>query len=1047
MKEIEREIELYPRILFDWKGNGKASFWLRLSDGVKRGRPFQVESFLGLFRSFDEKRELEGGGVSLRLERELLTGQSKKYLSFLEESRGSFGKDVFDRLFEAAGDEAIVCHPHKGRDMEYRFTGQPLFLTVTPKLFDKIEKAGGGLFSDIRFRQTVWGYFLDSDGVVPGITDFFVFRNQKIYRLKKRDFSGVPYWSFNDNITEYWRSDPDKRDLSLQYFVLNDPLKMNKEEDYGLREIEIKADLDGENRVSIEGSCDYGEIRYSLFETKALKERDFKKEQAVRDVIDKYTTAYDREKDRQLIEGEEEIYRFLKKGLASLQEKASVFLSDRIASMRPSPGTFSISRNGNDLTLSLKGGNLSPEELSEILAKYDPKKRFVKLKNGRLLEYTQEIESIRELFSELDLSPKDMKEGEVRVPHYRAAGLSEWLKENNKFPESYDSGFSSVVDSLRRMKEGSERKLLLDDVLKDFQKRGVEWLLDLKENELFGLLSDDMGLGKTLQVIAFLSELSVKKEEKKTIIICPASLLYQWQSEFLSFAPSLSPIIIDGSREERKADISGLSEGSIIITSYQLLLRDIDLYREMGFSNIILDEAQSIKNPFAKVTKAVKELSGDFRLALTGTPVENNLTELWSIFDFLMPGFLYGRKKFETALAIPIEKKKDEVALKRLRLMTSPFIMRRKKDEVMLSLPKKTERKFVCDMTEEQRRVYDSRIAVIKGLSAEGREDGRTNKIAILAEITKAREACCDPSLLFMNYEGGSGKLSACIDLIKRAIEGEHRVLLFSQFTAMLDIIEHRLSEEKISCFRIDGSVSKKKRSELVSDFQNGNIPVFLISLKAGGEGLNLTAADVVIHYDPWWNEAAKEQASDRAYRIGQERPVTVYQMITRDTIEENVALMQQKKAALSKAALEGAGSVVTEDDLESLLNIINEDDRLKEILDECRRDLDLLGVRYHRATITTNRFHDRFKNALGVHTGRRSGSDYESVIEIGQDIMGSRKDALRDIVMHELLHDCVGCENCGHGGKWKELMKLVNSSFSGKYHVHVTEDESRFKA
>ena len=556
-----------------------------------------------------------------------------------------------------------------------------------------------------------------------------------------------------------------------------------------------------------------------------------------------------------------------------------------------------------------------------------------------------------------------------------------------------------------------------------------------------------MGLGKTLQVIAFLTELYDKDEQGTTLIICPASLLYQWQSEFLNFAPELSPLIIDGKRDERKEELCGLFENGIIITSYQLLLRDIDLYKEKNFSNIILDEAQSIKNPFAKVTRAVKELKGDFRLALTGTPVENNLTELWSIFDFLMPGFLYSRKKFESAIAIPVEKKKDEVAMKRLRLMTSPFILRRRKDEGLLSLPKKTEKKFVVDMTEEQRKIYDSRIAVIKGIMAENPDAKRTEKIAILAEITKAREACCDPTLLFLNYNGGSGKLEACIDLIKRAIEGGHRVLLFSQFTGMLDIIGARLSSEKIAYFRIDGSVSKKKRSELVTDFQSGSIPVFLISLKAGGEGLNLTAADVVIHYDPWWNEAAKEQASDRAYRIGQERPVTVYQLITRDTIEENVARMQKKKAALSKIALEGAGDTLTEDDLDSLLDIINEDDRLKAILDECRRDLDSLGVRYHRATITTNRFHDRFKNALGVHTGKSRGGNYESVIEIGQDIMGSSTEALRDVVMHELLHDCIGCENCGHQGRWRELMKLVNKSFPGKYHIHVTENESRFSA
>ncbi len=1047
MKEIKKEIELYPRIVFDFAGSAKAYFMLRLSDGEKRGRAFKVDSLSNLPRYFDQRKEQAGGGISLPLDRGLLTEQSRVYLEFLSESRGHFEKDVFERLFDLAGASPVVAHPFKGKDTEYRFTDQPVFLKVTPKLFYKDETISDDFGSSFSYRQTVWGYNLKCDGVVPGVADFFIFRNEKIYRLKKSDFSDLTDWTFKDNITEYWKSDLDRRDRSLKYFILDDPLKKNNAADFGLKEIEIKADLDDEDKVSIEGRCDYGDRSYSLYETNDLGHRDFEKEQAVRDIIDKFSTGYVREKDRQLIEGEKEIYRFLKKGLAKLQEEASVYLSDRIAHLRPSPGTFSISRNGRDLTLSLKGGDITPEELSEILSKYDPKKKFVKLKSGRMIEYTEEIESIGELFSELDLSPKDLSGEGVTIPHYRAAGLSEWLKENNKFPETYDSGFSAIVDSLRKMKEDNERKLLLDDVLKDFQKRGVNWLLGLRENGLFGLLSDDMGLGKTLQVIAFLAELYENGETGNTIIICPASLLYQWQNEFLNFAGNLSPLIIDGNREERKEELSGLFSRSIIITSYQLLLRDIDFYKEKQFSNIIIDEAQSIKNPFAKVTKAVKELNGDFRLALTGTPVENNLTELWSIFDFLMPGFLYSRKKFESALAIPVEKKKDEVALKRLRLMTSPFILRRRKDEVMLSLPKKTEKKFVVDMTEEQRKVYDSRIAVIKGLVDSDPAARKTEKIAILAEITKAREACCDPALLFLNYDGGSGKLEACIDLIKRAIEGGHRVLLFSQFTGMLDIIGNRLSDEKISFFRIDGSVSKKKRSELVTDFQSGSIPVFLISLKAGGEGLNLTAADIVIHYDPWWNEAAKEQASDRAYRIGQERPVTVYQLITRDTIEENVASMQKQKAALSVAALEGTGEMPSGDDLDSLLDIINEDEKLREILSECRRDLDSLGVKYHRATITTNRFHDRFKNALGVHTGRRSKGDYESVIEIGQDIMGSSREALRDVVMHELLHDCVGCEDCGHQGRWRELMKLVNRSFHGKYHVHVTEDESKFSA
>ena len=353
--------------------------------------------------------------------------------------------------------------------------------------------------------------------------------------------------------------------------------------------------------------------------------------------------------------------------------------------------------------------------------------------------------------------------------------------------------------------------------------------------------------------------------------------------------------------------------------------RDIAEYEDIQFGYQVIDEAQYIKTHTTAAAKAVKVIKADHRFALTGTPIENRLSELWSIFDYLMPGFLYSYDVFKKELETPIVKSKDEAATKRLKRMVSPFILRRLKKDVLKDLPEKMEELQYAHMEETQQQLYDAQVAHMKEMiGAQDEESFKKNKIQILAELMHIRQICCDPSLMVDNYKGESAKRIACLELIESAIEGEHKMLVFSQFTTMLELLAKDLTDRGITYYMITGATPKEKRIQMVNEFNTNAVPVFLISLKAGGTGLNLTGADVVIHYDPWWNVAAQNQATDRAHRIGQTKVVSVYKLIVKDSIEEKIVRMQQEKADLADAILSGEnGNVVnmTKDDLLQLLS------------------------------------------------------------------------------------------------------------------------------
>ena len=400
--------------------------------------------------------------------------------------------------------------------------------------------------------------------------------------------------------------------------------------------------------------------------------------------------------------------------------------------------------------------------------------------------------------------------------------------------------------------------------------------------------------------------------------------MFNWGEEFARFAPELKVTLVTGGQDARKELLEEWKDSDVLVTSYDLLRRDIALYEEKEFRYQVIDEAQYIKNHATAASKAVKVIKSRTRYALTGTPIENRLSELWSIFDYLMPGFLYGYDVFRREIESPVVKHQDEEAMERLKKMVSPFILRRVKEDVLKDLPEKLEVTRYVRFESGQQKLYDAQVLKLReSIESGGQEEFNKNRFRILAEITKLRQICCDPALCFENYDKGAAKAEACIDLVRSAIEGGHRILLFSQFTSMLDILKRELDSAEISYYVITGSTPKQERLELVKKFNKGDTPLFLISLKAGGVGLNLTGADVVIHYDPWWNVAAQNQATDRAHRIGQTKKVTVYKLIAKNTIEEKIQKLQETKKNLADQVIGGEtgqlGGMSREDLLELL--------------------------------------------------------------------------------------------------------------------------------
>ncbi|MCD7745721.1 MAG: DEAD/DEAH box helicase [Lachnospiraceae bacterium] len=722
--------------------------------------------------------------------------------------------------------------------------------------------------------------------------------------------------------------------------------------------------LDTENgKTFCRARAIYGEKEFTLMDSLSEESKEsfrdtFREREALGVVLDYFSIA-DRMEDEFLCGGEEDaLYRLLSDGITELMKYGEVQCSDafrRLRLIRHSKLNVAVSLRSGLLDLDIASDDLSPEELLEVLASYRKKKKFHRLKNGDFLSLESDAYAmLDDLFETLHISPKEFVNGNMHIPAYRALYLDRMLEGKESIYLERDTRFKQLIRDFSTVQDADyEVPTSLQPVLRGYQKTGYRWLRTLQAGHFGGILADEMGLGKTLQVIAVLlankngrdgniaknttaaenypsheqNMLCAGNSPRPSLIICPASLVYNWGEEFSRYAPFLSVSYVTGTQAERHKKIHTASMWDVLITSYDLLKRDIDVYEDIAFAFEVIDEAQYIKNHETAAAKAVKLICAETRFALTGTPIENRLSELWSIFDFLMPGFLFSYKEFRTNYETSIMKDQDEEAANRLGRLVSPFILRRLKKDVLKDLPEKMEETRYARFGEEQQTLYDAQVVHMRQtIAQQNSSEFQKNKLEVLKELTRLRQICCDPALIFEQYGGGSAKLDACLELIESAIDGGHRMLLFSQFTSMLERIRAKLDERGIACYEITGSTPKENRLALVRQFNQDETPVFLISLKAGGTGLNLTGADIVIHYDPWWNVAAQNQATDRAHRIGQEKVVTVFKLIVKGTIEEKIQKLQQSKQNLADQIIgQGEGGNLSSMSQEELLELLGE--------------------------------------------------------------------------------------------------------------------------
>ncbi len=596
---------------------------------------------------------------------------------------------------------------------------------------------------------------------------------------------------------------------------------------------------------------------------------------------------------------------------------------EKLRIRRTPPIRLGVSIESGILNLDVSTDDMTEEELLELLESYRKQKKFFRLRNGEFvkLEKDDALEELIATMQSMGISAKEFTKGKLHLPLFRAIYINKLLEEHDEIASDRDAHFKSLIRNFNSVKESDiEVPESLAGVLRGYQTYGFKWLGTLCDLGFGGILADDMGLGKTIQVIALIlsrKELAAEDRKSTSLIVCPASLVYNWEEEFKRFAPSVKVKTVTGTQAERKKLLAAKKLPEVLITSYDLLKRDIGSYEDLSFDIEIIDEAQFIKNAQAAASKSVKVIRADHRFALTGTPIENRLSELWSIFDYLMPGFLYTYERFRSDYETAITKYKDEDVTKQLRNMVGPFILRRLKEDVLKDLPDKIEEVRFSRFDTSQRKLYDAQVTHMKKLLESGDfEDGK-GRIKVLAELTKIRQICCDPELITAGYKGESAKRASCLELVQSAIDGGHKILLFSQFTSMFELLEKDLKESGIEFYKITGQTPKEERIKLVHAFNENEVPLFLISLKAGGTGLNLTGADVVIHYDPWWNLAAQNQATDRAHRIGQTKKVSVFKLIVKDTIEEKIVEMQNAKKDLADAILSGES--------ESLMNMTRE--------------------------------------------------------------------------------------------------------------------------
>lgn len=707
-------------------------------------------------------------------------------------------------------------------------------------------------------------------------------------------------------------------------------IKVSKE-----KKISIYFDL-AEDRVRANVKLKYGNSEFDYFDKvdDIIRDVDFENK-AISDL-----TAYGFVLSKNCFEiGDmDSAYNFLDNGLEYFANNYTIFTTEKIKKLNiykdvKVKSNFSIGKD-NILAYDFQIDKVNEDEVNSMLLAIKSKKKYYRLKSGDVISLLQskELEDFSALTEDLGLGD-DLKENRISIPKYRAFFIDS-LK-NNRYQEiSTNASFDEFIKNFKTYKNAKVKFSQEEDkLLRDYQKDGVKWLYTIYKCDLGGILADEMGLGKTLQAIIFLRKVIDLKPDAKILIVSPTSLVYNWDKEFSKFAPELKYIVMADNKKKRQDIMQKFNEYNIFITTYGLVRNDNDYYEDKNFEVCIIDEAQAIKNYQAGMTKEIKKIKARTKIALTGTPLENSVLELWSIFDFIMPGYLNSITRFKDAYGI---KDVDEESLKKLDTLNyqiKPFILRRKKKEVSKELPDKIEHIEYLDMSEKEKALYQSLVEETKReindvVASEGFSKARFKIVTLL---TRLRQLCISPRLLDENYQEESVKIKRLLDIIKELIKDKHKILIFSSFKSAVYLVKEALDREYISNYVIDGSVKGRDRVAMVDAFNKDKTNCFLITLKSGGTGLNLTSADVVIHLDIWWNPQAENQATDRAHRIGQTKKVTVLKLINKGTVEEKIIELQEKKKILSDNLIEGKNvatlDALTEEELTNLLSIGYETD------------------------------------------------------------------------------------------------------------------------
>ena len=897
--------ELEPELILDYSGQPPL-LRLRISDG---GRQYVVKSIPELLTAIEKERSVSYGKTLAFVHRwDAFTSEAQKILTLLRRQQDTVksveaatGRPTRSIANGPAGsvplsgellDELVALYEPRGE------VGGYALRKGLPALTLRVEKKRGGVH--IVVEPSLY--------TLQGLDYSYLYNEDTIWKLERAEAARLlPALNALCGSGLFFTS---KDAVSFCSFVLPElgrKITIDDPDRLLLNQIPLEPVvqfyLDAPHMGAVRAHPEflYGEDRVTPFAAPTDLLRDARAERRAGRLLQTYLTQQTDTSPAEYGTGDEDaLVTFLEEGVPALLAEGEVYLSDAFRDLQAAPPKISVgvSVQGSVLDLEVDTGEFPVSELKALLKSLHQKKRYHRLRDGRLLRLDDSLEVLDELNETLELSGAKLGQNHAQLPLYRAPSLDWALSGQTGVRFNRDDAFRRISRSFHAVKDSEYAPpVSLQKTLRKYQRDGYRWLRTLDGYGMGGILADDMGLGKTVQVLSYLLAMKQNGQTLPSLIVCPASLVLNWAEECQKFTPELSCVVVDGDAAHRAELAESWPAADLVVTSYDLLRRDEALYEGQEFYACILDEAQAIKNHTTQKYKAVCKVRSRVRFALTGTPVENRLGELWSIFSFLMPGYLPPYKSFCSRFEKPIVQEEDQTAVRRLNQLTGPFILRRMKADVLKELPPKTENVYRIELEEEQRKLYLAAVVDAREkLQAAKPED----KMAVFAVLMRLREICCDPRLIADNWEGGSAKLDACAELVSSAVEGGHRILLFSQFTSMLELLAKRLDAEGISHFTLQGSTPKPVRAELVRRFNGGEVSVFLISLRAGGTGLNLTAADIVIHYDPWWNVAAQNQATDRAYRIGQQNPVQVYKLIAQDTIEEKIVELQQAKQSLA---------------------------------------------------------------------------------------------------------------------------------------------------